>query len=75
MTAATRSTAISSSTADQARRSSCAFFALPDLLARLEAAGFVDVRVRREPNFAHGVWWPGRDGWPITARRPATASG
>ena len=51
------------------------FFALPDLLARLGAAGFVDVRVRREPNFAHGVWWPGRDGWPITARRPATASG
>jgi SAM-dependent methyltransferase len=46
-------------------------FALPDLLARLEAAGFVDVRVRREPNFAHGVWWPGADGWPITARRPA----
>jgi SAM-dependent methyltransferase len=47
------------------------FFALPDLLARLEAAGFVDVRVRREPNFAHGVWWPGADGWPITARRPS----
>jgi SAM-dependent methyltransferase len=46
------------------------FFALPDLLARLEAAGFVDVRVRHEPNFAHGVWWPGADGWPITARRP-----
>jgi SAM-dependent methyltransferase len=46
-------------------------FALPDLLARLEAVGFVDVRVRREPNFAHGVWWPGADGWPITARRPA----
>jgi SAM-dependent methyltransferase len=48
------------------------FFALPDLLVRLEAAGFVDVRVRREPNFAHGVWWPGADGWPITARRPVT---
>jgi SAM-dependent methyltransferase len=46
-------------------------FALPDLLARLEAAGLVDVRVHREPNFAHGVWWPGADGWPITARRPA----
>ena len=46
-------------------------FALPDLVARLEAAGFRDVRVRREPNFAHGVWWPGADGWPITARRPA----
>jgi SAM-dependent methyltransferase len=46
-------------------------FALPDLLARLEAAGFADVRVCREPNFAHGVWWPGEDGWPITARRPA----
>jgi len=46
-------------------------FALPDLIARLEAAGFCDVRVRREPNFAHGVWWPGADGWPITARRPA----
>ena len=45
-------------------------FALPDLVARLEAAGFCDVRVRREPNFAHGVWWPGADGWPITARRP-----
>jgi hypothetical protein len=29
------------------------------------------VRVRREPNFAHGVWWPGADGWPITARRPS----
>jgi SAM-dependent methyltransferase len=46
-------------------------FALPDLLARLDAAGFCDIRVRREPNFAHGVWWPGADGWPITARRPA----
>ena len=46
-------------------------FALPDLVARLQAAGFCDVRVRREPNFAHGVWWPGADGWPITARRPA----
>jgi SAM-dependent methyltransferase len=45
-------------------------FALPDLVARLEAAGFCDVRVRREPNFGHGVWWPGADGWPITARRP-----
>ena len=45
-------------------------FALPDLLARLEAAGLVDVRVRREPDFAHGVWWPGAGGWPITARRP-----
>jgi SAM-dependent methyltransferase len=46
-------------------------FALPDLLARLEAAGLTDVRVHREPNFAHGVWWPGAGGWPITARRPA----
>ena len=46
-------------------------FALPDLVARLQAAGFCDVRVRREPNFAHGIWWPGADGWPITARRPA----
>jgi SAM-dependent methyltransferase len=46
-------------------------FALPDLLGRLEAAGFADVRVRREPSFPHGVWWPGWDGWPITARRPA----
>jgi len=46
-------------------------FALPDLVARLEAAGLCDVRVRREPNFARGVWWPGADGWPITARRPA----
>jgi SAM-dependent methyltransferase len=46
-------------------------FALPDLLARLDAAGFVDIRVRRDPNFAHGVWWPGAGGWPITARRPA----
>jgi SAM-dependent methyltransferase len=45
-------------------------FALPDLVARLEAAGFCDVRVRREPHFGHGVWWPGADGWPITARRP-----
>ncbi len=46
-------------------------FALPDLLARLTAAGFTDVRVHREPHFEHGVWWPGWDGWPITARRPA----
>ena len=45
-------------------------FALPDLLGRLHAAGFADVRVRREPHFEHGVWWPGWDGWPITARRP-----
>jgi SAM-dependent methyltransferase len=46
-------------------------FALPDLLARLGASGLVDVRVHREPNFAHGVWWPGAHGWAITARRPA----
>ena len=46
-------------------------FALPDLLCRLEGAGFADIRVRREPHFEHGVWWPGWDGWPITARRPA----
>jgi SAM-dependent methyltransferase len=46
-------------------------FALPDLLARLEDAGLVDVRVHAEPDFAHGVWWPGANGWPITARRPA----
>ena len=46
-------------------------FALPDLLRRLAAAGFTDIRVRREPHFEHGVWWPGWDGWPITARRPA----
>jgi hypothetical protein len=26
--------------------------------------------VRREPNFGHAFWWPGADGWPITARRP-----
>jgi hypothetical protein len=45
-------------------------FALPDVLARLAAAGLTDVRVRREPSFPHGVWWPGWDGWPITARRP-----
>jgi SAM-dependent methyltransferase len=46
-------------------------FALPDLLARFTAAGFADIRVHREPHFEHGVWWPGWDGWPITARRPA----
>ena len=68
-------TATSSSTAARARRSSCAASPSPTCSARLEAAGFVDVRVRREPHFEHGVWWPGWDGWPITARRPATASG
>lgn len=46
-------------------------FGLDDVLASLEAAGFADVRVRREPDIDHGVWWPGWDGWPITARRPA----
>jgi SAM-dependent methyltransferase len=46
-------------------------FALPDLLTRFAAAGFTDMRVHREPHFEHGVWWPGWDGWPITARRPA----
>jgi SAM-dependent methyltransferase len=45
-------------------------FGLDDVLGSLAAAGFCDVRVRREPNVEHGVWWPGPDGWPITARRP-----
>jgi SAM-dependent methyltransferase len=46
-------------------------FGLDDVVGSLAAAGFCDVRVRHEPDVAHGVWWPGRDGWPITARRPA----
>ena len=46
-------------------------FGLDDVLASLETAGFADVRVRREPDIDHGVWWPGWDGWPVTARRPA----
>jgi len=46
-------------------------FGLDDVLASLAATGFADVRVRREPDIDHGVWWPGWDGWPVTARRPA----
>jgi SAM-dependent methyltransferase len=46
-------------------------FGLDDVLRSLAAAGFEDIRVHDEPHLDHGVWWPGRDGWPITARRPA----
>ena len=70
-----RSTPIWSSTAAPARRSSCASSPCPTCWRGSTPPGSVDVRVRREPNFAHGVWWPGADGWPITARRPATQSG
>ena len=45
-------------------------FGLDDVLASLAAAGFEDVRVRREPDVDHGVWWPGWDCWPVTGRRP-----
>jgi SAM-dependent methyltransferase len=43
-------------------------FSEESLLADLGAAGFTEIRTLREPNFEHGVYWPGADSWPISAR-------
>jgi hypothetical protein len=43
-------------------------FSEESLLADLQAAGFTEIRTRREPDFEHGVYWPGADSWPISAR-------
>ena len=40
------------------------------LLRHLAAAGFEEIAVHREPDFAHGIWWPEPWSLPLTARRP-----
>jgi SAM-dependent methyltransferase len=40
------------------------------ILAHFHAAGFESIRVHRDPDFRHGIWWPEPWGFPISARRP-----
>jgi SAM-dependent methyltransferase len=40
------------------------------LLRHLAEAGFEEIAVHREPDFAHGIWWPEPWSLPLTARRP-----
>ncbi len=49
-------------------------FGLEDILARLQAAGFTEVRVREENVPASGIFFRYNWGLPITARRPAPLS-
>ena len=44
-------------------------FSEGSLLRELEAAGFHEVRIRGEPDFEHGVYWPMPWSLPLTARR------
>ena len=42
------------------------------LIQHLRDAGFHAIKVHREPDFVHGIWWPYRYAFPISARkRPA----
>jgi len=43
-------------------------FSLPSLIDDLTAAGFVNVRVHREPVFDHEIYWQHEWSVPITAR-------
>jgi SAM-dependent methyltransferase len=45
-------------------------FGEADLVRHLQRAGFVDVKVHRTPDFAHGIWWPERWSFPISAKKP-----
>lgn len=40
------------------------------LLEHLKGAGFAAVKVYREPDFLHGIWWPEPWAFPISARKP-----
>ena len=39
------------------------------LIQHLRDAGFHAIKVHREPDFVHGIWWPYRYAFPISARR------
>ncbi len=41
------------------------------LIAHLNEAGFSGVKVHREPDLTHGVWWPEPWAFPIAARKSA----
>lgn len=40
------------------------------LLEHLKGAGFEAITVYREPDLPHGIWWPERWAFPISARKP-----
>ena len=47
-------------------------FSEDDLVQYLKDAGFHAIKVHSEPDFVHGIWWPYRYAFPISARkRPA----
>lgn len=39
------------------------------LLHHLSSSGFDKITVHRDPDFAHGIWWPQPWSFPITARK------
>ena len=45
-------------------------FAKASLLKELAETGFEDITVHREPDHAHGISWPERWSYPISAQRP-----
>lgn len=45
-------------------------FAKDSLLEELVGTGFEDITVHRDPDHAHGISWPERWSYPISARRP-----
>lgn len=47
-------------------------FSESDLLAQLDKAGFIEIKVYRTPDFTHGIWWPEAWSLPISARKPFT---
>jgi SAM-dependent methyltransferase len=44
-------------------------FSLPSLLDAFSEAGFEDVKIHREPDFMHGIYWHEDWSLPVTARR------
>ena len=46
-------------------------FSENSIIQHLKNAGFHAIKIHREPDFAHGVWWPQPWALPISARRSA----
>jgi SAM-dependent methyltransferase len=46
-------------------------FSENSIVQHLKNAGFHAIKIHREPDFAHGVWWPQPWALPISARRSA----
>jgi len=47
-------------------------FSENSIIQHLKGASFHMIKVHREPDFAHGVWWPQPWAFPISARKRST---